>query len=67
MATILAHCFYMRVNTNSCCSQHYILYEHFKYMTFWYMQHVNGILIREYVLLNHNYGGNLGRHLSSFI
>ena len=30
------------------------------------MQHINGILIREHVLLNHNFGGNLGRHLSSF-
>ena len=28
---------------------------------------MNGVLIREHVLLNYNYGGNLGCHLSSFI
>ena len=43
----LGSLFYERINTNySCCSQHYILYEHFKNLTFWYMQHMNGILIR---------------------
>ena len=28
---------------------------------------MNDVLIRERVLINYNYGGNLGRHLSSFI
>ena len=31
------------------------------------MEQMNGVLIKEHVLLNYNYGSNLGYHLSSFI